>query len=1216
MADDAGVTPAHARVELGLLGPVVATVDGAPVNLGGPRQRAVVARLALARGAAVAIDALVDAVWGDDPPADALASLHPFVSHLRRTLQPGVPARSADGVLVSTPGGYALRLVGDDVDAWRFERLVREAVALVEAGPARAAGLLDDALRLWRGPALAEYRDLPWAAAEANRLTQLRDVAREHLLAARLGSGDAALLVPELEAAVAEEPLREERWRLLALALYRAGRQGDALAALRRARQTLADELGMDPGPALRALEADVLAHAATLDAPTTPAPLGTPEPATPPPGGSIAGSVPRVDEPGLVERDAELAELTGALDAALAGDGTFALLTGPGGIGKSRLLGAIRRRAAGAGAVVAVARASELEQQFPFGVVRQLFEPLLADPDVRVAALSGAAAGAERVFDDVPVDGDDGSFATLHALHWLTVSLAARAPLVIVVDDVHWADNGSIRFLAYLQRRLHGLRVLVVAARRTGEPEPLADVLDALAQDPATVVLAPAPLTRGAVTALVRGTAGDADADDEFCRACAEVTRGNPLLVRQLLRALQAEGITADRRHVDAVRAIGSRAFGSMLGLRLRRLEPEARRVARALSALGDGTSLPLVAALAEVSEPQAARAVEQLSVAEVVRPEPPLAFVHPLLREAVYTQLTPGDRELLHDRAARLLVATGAPDEQVAAQLLPASRAGRPEVVALLRRAASDAVRRGAPDAAVALLQRALDEPAGQAERPDVVAELAAAQEPVDGYTALDHWLTAYETLADPARRALAAESAARLLFFMGLRGEATRFALTAAAALPPGDADRRQGLVAIARHAGFIHALPVDSWGGADLRPSGDGVGARMLAIARAWEDMCAARPAEAVRATTLAALLDLDGELLRADVGVWWIIGVYLLELTDHDVAGMWDDALATQLRRGSLFGVAATMMWRAFTLLRRGELVEAEDSLRTGLEQVRLWETRRPPPGPGTEPRGVGPFAVAKLVRAVLEQGRVDEARALCDAEPVRWRFADGGRWFTEAEAEVCLAEGRPQEALRLLDVADAMSPSVRNPVWRRSRLLRVPALLAVGRCDEAAAVADEVVGVALAWGAPTTVGEALTLKGVARDDEAVLRAAVATLAPTPARLLHAKALCALGEHLVADGRAAEAAGPLTGAYELADACAAGPTRDRAARALTAAGAPAPSAPSRRVLTSTEQRVAQLLAQGHDARSIAHRLLLTPGLADSYVERVRTAIARS
>ncbi|WP_324276853.1 AfsR/SARP family transcriptional regulator [Blastococcus brunescens] len=192
------------------------------------------------------VERLTEAVWGDRPPADAAGALQAYVSHLRRRLQPGSAARARTSIIVSAGRGYAVRLPEDAVDVWRFERL------LDRSGTAPAAAtvqLVGEALALWRGPPLAEWTDEPWAEAEIARLAELRTVARERLMAVRLELGEAALLVPDLEAMVAEEPLREERWRLLALALYRANRQADALGALRRARTTLADELGVDPGP-------------------------------------------------------------------------------------------------------------------------------------------------------------------------------------------------------------------------------------------------------------------------------------------------------------------------------------------------------------------------------------------------------------------------------------------------------------------------------------------------------------------------------------------------------------------------------------------------------------------------------------------------------------------------------------------------------------------------------------------------------------------------------------------------------------------------------------------------------------------------------------------------------------------------------------------------------------------------------------------------------
>ncbi|GAB3854842.1 AfsR/SARP family transcriptional regulator [Dactylosporangium cerinum] len=272
------VTPLSGRLWVSVLGDMTATVDGAFVDLGGRRQRAVLAVLVLHRGDVVPTDRLIDCVWSGRSPANAAGALQAYVSHLRRRLEPGATARARGNVIASRPPGYALTLDPEAVDAWRFDRSITAALGTGDHGTQR--DLLEGALRLWQGPAYAEYADEAWAQAEVARLAELREVAREQLLAARLALGDSALLVPELEQLVAEEPLREQRWRLLVLALYRAHRQGDALGALRRARQTLSEQLGVDPGPALRALEAEVLAQAETLDAPPRPEAAVPPGPA------------------------------------------------------------------------------------------------------------------------------------------------------------------------------------------------------------------------------------------------------------------------------------------------------------------------------------------------------------------------------------------------------------------------------------------------------------------------------------------------------------------------------------------------------------------------------------------------------------------------------------------------------------------------------------------------------------------------------------------------------------------------------------------------------------------------------------------------------------------------------------------------------------------------------------------------------------------------
>ncbi|AVT41059.1 BTAD domain-containing putative transcriptional regulator [Plantactinospora sp. BB1] len=244
------------QVTFGVLGPVVAWDDsGAPIDVKGPRHRAVLARLVVARGRVVPVGRLVDDLWAAPPPG-AVSAVRTFVAALRRALEPHRPPREPARLLVTEGPGYALRAAPDAVDAWRFE----EAVTATPAGPPGSTlDRLDRALGWWRGPAYAGFDDEPWARPERSRLEQLRLHAIESRAEALLALGRAAEAVPELDGHVAEHPWREEAWRLLALALYRTDRQGDALAVLRRARALLLDQLGVDPGPRLRRLETDIL---------------------------------------------------------------------------------------------------------------------------------------------------------------------------------------------------------------------------------------------------------------------------------------------------------------------------------------------------------------------------------------------------------------------------------------------------------------------------------------------------------------------------------------------------------------------------------------------------------------------------------------------------------------------------------------------------------------------------------------------------------------------------------------------------------------------------------------------------------------------------------------------------------------------------------------------------------------------------------------------
>ncbi|MGW4113528.1 BTAD domain-containing putative transcriptional regulator [Actinosynnema sp. NPDC004786] len=277
-----------------VLGPLEAVGDRGPVDLKGPRHRAVLARLLVAKGRVVPVTRLIDDLWEGDAPDRAQGAVQTFVGALRKALEPDRPPRTPARLLVTVPPGYALR--ADEVDAWRFEAAVAGAArSLAEGRPGEVRTALGEALGLWRGPAYAEFADRPWARGEAARLDELRLLAVERRAEAALALGEAGESVPDLRDHVAAHPLREDGRRLLALALYRTGRQGEALATLRQARDMLRAELGVDPAPALRRLESAILAHdpALTAPAPAAPRPVDPASPATSPPaaGPPAAGS-------------------------------------------------------------------------------------------------------------------------------------------------------------------------------------------------------------------------------------------------------------------------------------------------------------------------------------------------------------------------------------------------------------------------------------------------------------------------------------------------------------------------------------------------------------------------------------------------------------------------------------------------------------------------------------------------------------------------------------------------------------------------------------------------------------------------------------------------------------------------------------------------------------------------------------------------------------
>ncbi|HEY7432217.1 MAG TPA: AAA family ATPase, partial [Streptosporangiaceae bacterium] len=398
----------------------------------------------------------------------------------------------------------------------------------------------------------------------------------------------------------------------------------------------------------------------------------------------------------GLWEREDELARVDALITAARDGRGGVLLITGPAGIGKTVLLEATQERAAQAGMRVIAGRGGELESGFSFGVARQLFEPLLVGASVaeREALLAGAARRALSALEDFrgPAESEP-PFAVMHGLYWLTVNASTAGPLLVAVDDLHWADQASLRFVLYLAERLAGLPVTLALSWRAAETGDGADRLARLENVAADGVVSLTPLTQSGVRTLLTQEFGTAPAD-RFAVACYAVTGGNAFLLRELIQQLRADGIAPGEEVAAQVAALGPRSVARAVALRVARLGPAAGELARAAAVLGDGAQLRHAATLAGVGLADAATAADGLAGIGVFEPGTPLRFVHPIVRTAVHDDIPRASRGLRHAEAARLLTAEGADLDAVCAHLLVCEPAGSAEVVERLQAAAARAV------------------------------------------------------------------------------------------------------------------------------------------------------------------------------------------------------------------------------------------------------------------------------------------------------------------------------------------------------------------------------------------------------------------------------------------------------------------------------------------------------------------------------------------
>jgi hypothetical protein len=439
-----------------------------------------------------------------------------------------------------------------------------------------------------------------------------------------------------------------------------------------------------------------------------------------------------------LLERAAEL-EVLEELVGATGHGGRLLAVEGPPGIGKTALVTAAKGLGQAAGLRVLGARGSELERSFSFGVVRQLFEPLLASErgDERAGLLAGAAALAAPVFDPARVADDpagDSSLATLHGLYWLTANLAERQPLLLALDDLQWSDLASLRWLAYLLPRMEGLELLVVAALRPHEPGEDQALVAQIVSDPLAAVVRPSALSVEATAQLLRDSVSD-EAEDAFSAACHQETGGNPLLLRELVHAVAADGLAPTGANAPRVHDLAARAGSRVISIRLAGLPRGATNLAQAVAVLGDDADPRLAGALAGLEGPAVSDAADALVRVEVLRPTAPFGFVHPLIGAAVYETMAAAERECAHATAARLLLDAGLEPERAAAHLLRSPPSADAAIVATLRGTARRAGSRGASESAAAYLRRALAEPPPEAERAELLAELGPRRSPRAG-------------------------------------------------------------------------------------------------------------------------------------------------------------------------------------------------------------------------------------------------------------------------------------------------------------------------------------------------------------------------------------------------------------------------------------------------------------------------------------------------
>ena len=919
-----------------------------------------------------------------------------------------------------------------------------------------------------------------------------------------------------------------------------------------------------------------------------------------------------------LLEREAELEQIGDALRIAAAGSGRIVVIEGAAGIGKSSLLGEAAKLAAAERMTVLRARGGVMEREFALGVVIQLLAPSiepLAERE-RERVFAGAAGLARPLFEEVPdrAAAGDRLFARFHGLHWLCARLAEEQPLAMLLDDAHWADEHSLRFLAYLDARIDEIPACAILAVRTGEAAAAPEALTKLIERESPRSVRPPPLSTVAIAELVRGSLGE-DTEDEVCVECARTTGGNPLLAGQLISALEersGEDLGVD---AGAIAAMGPPSVARFVAARLRRRSPTVGAVAQTLAILGDDASLADTARVAGVDRKAAAGAVDALIEAELLHPGLPPRFVHPIIQQALHDSIPPAERVQQHLAAARELARDPGRYERVAAHLLaagPAGPVGEQWAFDALTASARQASTRGSAVQAVRFLRRALEEDAPTSIRRSILLDLGAAESAARMPEAAARMEQAQLLSSSPTERAnaalglsmvrfLAAELPAavaaceevlespgdldrELLLGLEFQAAATRLVgglpsaetfgrlLALEQEVSRGETAAERSLLAMmavvfaattARTANEVAALAEAAWG--------DG---QLLVEVRS-EHPALAAPATTIALTAATVAIALTGRLTRA-IEVW--------------TAGV-EEGRA----RSSMLLYSNSIALRASARIWSGDVGGAEADAGAALALL-----------PADDPI-VLPAALSALTDVHIEHGTLDEAVTL-----LRTAWPAGELPLTLSVCQALASRGRlalrmgdPSAALIDLEEAGRRSLAFAyvNPMALMWRSYAALAAARLGERDRAEELIEEELEIARRFGAPEPIGEALRVRALLAPSGAMAelaREAVDVLAGSELRVAHARALIDLGAALRRGGHRRDAREPLREGLDLANRCGSVVETDRAMDELRATGARPrrPAVSGVESLSAQERRVAAMATEGLSNREIAEALFLT------------------